>query len=172
MPTFRSATTADIDGVIDLAISHSGGERSRWQTKLLENLDRRERCLLVATHANRILGYGRAHHFEHSENAPPNIAPAGYYLSGLVVDAESRRGGLGHELTRLRVAWAAERSREIWYFTNAANRGSQDLHQRHGFQEVTRDFVFPGVTFSGAGGVLYRARLGNDAAAERFSDPS
>jgi hypothetical protein len=34
------------------------------------------------------------------------------------------------------------------------------------------DFVFPGVTFSGAGGVLYRARLGNDAAAERFSDPS
>jgi len=45
---------------------------------------------------------------------------------------------------------------EIWYFTNAA---SLLLHYRLGFREVTRDFTYPGVTFTGGVGVLCRACL-------------
>ena len=57
------------------------------------------------------------------------------------------------------MGWAAERAEEMWYFTNAGNRASLRLHEALGFAEVTRDFVFPGVTFTGGVGVLCRAKL-------------
>jgi hypothetical protein len=55
------------------------------------------------------------------------------------------------------MAWAFERAGEVWFFANACNRASLDLHARLGFVEVTRDFVFPGVCFDGGVGVLCRA---------------
>jgi hypothetical protein len=53
----------------------------------------------------------------------------------------------------------AGRAPEAWYVTNARNHRSLRLHERLGFREVTRDFVFPGVTFEGGVGVLSRAEL-------------
>jgi hypothetical protein len=57
------------------------------------------------------------------------------------------------------MGWAAERAEEMWYFTNAGNRASLRLHEALGFAEVSRDFMFPGVTFKGGVGVLCRASL-------------
>jgi hypothetical protein len=57
------------------------------------------------------------------------------------------------------MAWTAERATEIWFFANAANRASLLLHHGLGFREVTRDFTYPGVTFTGGTGVLCRAWL-------------
>src|SRR5581483_7229910 len=86
-------------------------------------------------------------------------APAGYYLTGVLVAPAHRRLGVGEQLTRARMGWAAERAEEMWYFTNAGNRASLRLHEALGFTEVTRDFVFPGVTFTGGVGVLCRTEL-------------
>ncbi len=44
-------------------------------------------------------------------------------------------------------------------FANARNRASIALHAAFGFEEVTRDFEVPGVTFEGGVGVLFRAVL-------------
>jgi hypothetical protein len=55
------------------------------------------------------------------------------------------------------MAWAFQRAGEVWFFANARNRASVDLHARLGFVEVTRDFAFPGVSFDGGVGVLCRA---------------
>jgi hypothetical protein len=36
---------------------------------------------------------------------------------------------------------------------------SVELHRRLGFEEVTRDFSFPGLTFEGGKGILFRAPI-------------
>lgn len=119
-----------------------------------------DRQLLVAECGGRVAGYGRAMRFRPAAGAPADSAPAGYYLVGLVVDADLRRRGLGSALTRRRLAWIKERAGEAWYFANAGNAVSIALHARFGFSEVTRAFSFPDVTFDGDG-ILFRAELRN-----------
>lgn len=67
--------------------------------------------------------------------------------------------GVGTALTRARLAWIRRHDDEAWYFANARNLASIEMHRRLGFREVTRDFSFPSVTFDGDVGVLYRAVL-------------
>lgn len=64
--------------------------------------------------------------------------------------------GIGLALTRYRLKWIAERADHAYYFANTRNHASIDLHTRLGFTELTRDFVFPGVSFTGGQGVLHR----------------
>jgi hypothetical protein len=87
-----------------------------------------------------------------------NVAPDGYYLVGLIVNPASRGQGIGAALTQARLSWIGDRATEASYFTNAHNQRSLRLHQRLGFQEITRDFVFPGVSFDGGVGVLSCAK--------------
>jgi ribosomal protein S18 acetylase RimI-like enzyme len=157
----REGEPADLDGLARLAMLHTaGGSPGDFMDRFAQDLESDERCLLVAAEDEIAVGYGRAWWFEPGRDQPDNVAPGGYYLLGLVVDPAHRRQGVGGALTAERLAWARERGgREVWYFTNAANTASQQLHERFGFEEVTRDFVFPGVSFTGGIGILYRAAL-------------
>jgi len=137
----------------------NAGQHRSWQARLAEDLGRPDSCLLVADDQGQITGYGRARRFDPPSGGPANLAPAGYYLTGLLVHPDHRGHGTGEQLTRCRMAWTATRAPEIWYFTNAANLTSQRLHQRLGFREITRDFTYPGVTFTGGTGILYCAHL-------------
>jgi ribosomal protein S18 acetylase RimI-like enzyme len=118
-----------------------------------------ERLTLVAEHDHTVVGFGRAGYFRPAEDAPTNVAPRGWYLAGLVVAAQHRRKGVGRQLTRARLDWIAERDDEAFYFANARNVVSIELHEAFGFTEVTRDFTFPGASFEGGVGVLFRAAL-------------
>jgi hypothetical protein len=62
-------------------------------------------------------------------------------------------------LTLARLDWIAGRHDQAFYFTNARNVASIELHREFGFAEVTRDFTFPGASFEGGIGVLFRAAL-------------
>jgi ribosomal protein S18 acetylase RimI-like enzyme len=117
-------------------------------------------CLVVASIGDEICGFGRAARFEPAADAPADAAPAGWYLLGLIVRDRWRRHGIGARLTERRLDWIAERSDEAFYFVNARNRASLDLHERLGFREVTRAFSFPGATFQGGTGSLCRIDLG------------
>ncbi len=77
----------------------------------------------------------------------------------MIVDPAHRRRGIAAELTRRRLKWIAERAGEAFYFANARNQVSIDLHARFGFVELTRDFAYPGATFAGGAGILFRADL-------------
>jgi ribosomal protein S18 acetylase RimI-like enzyme len=183
--TIRPAAAADLPAVTALAALHSGSRRPSWRTTLHDDLSTAGRCVLVAAddgHADdarpgdghaaddragdsrlsdgQIVGYGRVRHFERDPQAAPDVAPAGYYLSGIVVHPDWRHQRIGERLTQARMAWASAFAPEVWYFTNAANKASLRLHHRLGFREVTRDFSFPGVTFAGGTGVLCRASIG------------
>jgi ribosomal protein S18 acetylase RimI-like enzyme len=116
-------------------------------------------CLVVAVVDTEICGFGRAGRFEPAADAPIDSAPAGWYLLGLIVRDRWRRRGIGRRLTEARLAWLAERGAEAFYFVNARNRASIDLHEGLGFREVTRDFSFPGATFDGGVGSLGRIDL-------------
>lgn len=107
-------------------------------------------------------------------HAVPNAAPCGWYLLGIIVDPAFRRRGVGIELTRYRMRWLAKRAREVYYFVNARNRTSIDLHEKLGFIELTREFTIPKVSFSGGAGILFRADLPSPESGpiESHSDPA
>ena len=131
-----------------------------WWTALLHDIEDPEHQLVVAEDGVAIVGYGRARLFEPASNAPAGTAPRGYYLTGVFVRPEQRGLGVGEALTRERLDWIRERAVDAWFFANARNLASIRLHQRLGFEEVTRSFSFPGLTFDGGEGILFRLRWG------------
>jgi ribosomal protein S18 acetylase RimI-like enzyme len=153
----RPSTGADLPRVVRLAVAERGGEHAEWRARFAGNLADPDACLLLAEIGGQVMAYGRVRRFDPPPEGPADIAPAGYYLAGLLVASAYRRRGIGERLTRARMAWTATRATEIWFFANAANRASLLLHQGLGFREVTRDFTYPGVTFTGGVGVLCRA---------------
>jgi ribosomal protein S18 acetylase RimI-like enzyme len=116
--------------------------------------------LLVARHDERIVGFGTAMHFSPPSDSPADTAPAGWYLSGLIVAPPYRRRGVGHRLTAVRLEWIRERACAAFYFANARNRVSISLHERFGFRELTRTFSFPGACFEGGVGILFQLEFG------------
>ncbi len=158
----RTATTGDERDCARLAAAVVGSaDRQTWIELFATDIREDTRHLVVAeAQADaRVVGYGRAVTFAAGPAAPLNAAPDGYYLTGLIVDPGCRRMGVGSELVAARVAWVAHRADEAFYFANAANTASIRLHERFGFVEVTKDFWFPGLTFNGGRGVLYRAAV-------------
>ncbi|MFN8548157.1 MAG: GNAT family N-acetyltransferase [Candidatus Eisenbacteria bacterium] len=100
--------------------------------------------------------FARVARFDPPPESPARVAPAGEYLTGVIVEASARRRGLARGLTTARLAWIDLRGAEAYYFCNARNRASIDLHAGFGFVELTRDFWFPEVAFVGGEGVLFR----------------
>jgi ribosomal protein S18 acetylase RimI-like enzyme len=158
----RSAQSSDLEACVELALVASREPTTSadaWRGGLTADIHEPDRLLLVAEIGTEIVGYGRVRTFEPGLDAPPETAPAGFYLLGLFVQADFRRRGVGLALTSARMRWIAERADEAWFFSNARNAASIALHRRLGFEEVTRRFSFPGVTFAGGDGVLFRAHL-------------
>jgi ribosomal protein S18 acetylase RimI-like enzyme len=154
------AEARDLDALVALSAAH-GQDRAFMRRAFETDLSHhRDRLLLLATANGEVAGYGRGGRFQAPSDAPPNVAPDGYYLGGLLVGTRWRRRGIAEALTRARMAWAFERAPEAWYFTNAGNAASLALHAKLGFVEISRDFWYPNVTFEGGVGVLGRALRG------------
>jgi ribosomal protein S18 acetylase RimI-like enzyme len=156
----REGVDADIERCVALAVL-AAPERSssEWRESLGRDVDSLEHLLVVGETAGAIVGYGRARLFEPAPDSPADTAPCGYYLTGVFVVPGERGAGLGTALTRARLDWIGELANEAWYFANARNTASIELHRRLGFEEISRRFSFPGLTFDGGEGILFRARL-------------
>jgi len=161
--TVREADVDDIESLAALTFERSGGDLGR----IRENLSREIsgsgelHLMLVAETAGRIIGFGRARFFTSSSLTGGRNVPEGWYLMGVIVSSRFRRLGVASELTERRLQWIAERADEAYYFANAMNRPTIDLHEKLGFRELTRDFSFPGVGFTGGKGILFRTELKN-----------
>ncbi|HLV21715.1 MAG TPA: GNAT family N-acetyltransferase [Polyangiaceae bacterium] len=161
----RRAAASDAEAIAHIRQERHGGglERQlahsrRWIARIA---DAPEQLLLVAVLDDEVTGYGYAGLFQ-PPDAPTlrNMAPGGYYLRGVVVRSSARRRGIGRRLTEARLSWIAERAEIAYYCANAANRATLAMHAEFGFEEVTRDFCYPGVRFEdGSGGILLCARL-------------
>jgi RimJ/RimL family protein N-acetyltransferase len=105
----------------------------------------------------QMVGVARVALFVAPPLALPKVVPNGWYLMGVNVLPSHRRSGIGRRFTSVRMQWLAERTHEVWFFTDSQNTASVRLHEEFGFVEVTRDFKFPMVTFSSGQGILFRA---------------
>jgi len=160
----RAATLEDIATLAKIAQEREGGRLEEHQARFgreIGSMPSQDRCLLVAaTSGTEVLGFGRVVRFTPPSNAPENVAPAGFYLAGLIVDPASRRRGIARGITSARLEWVRTRSSDLWYFANARNAVSIALHAAFGFEEVTRDFWHPEASFEGGLGILFRLRFG------------
>lgn len=154
----RPARPEDTQDVARLAAAREGDPIEKWLPSVERMIDRAvhgQGLLLVAGMDDVIAGYGKADYFVPPKGSPANTAPEGWYLTGVVVRPEYRRRGIGARLTRDRLTWIAQRGDKAFYFANARNLATIDLHKAFGFREVTRDFHHPNATFDGGLGVLF-----------------
>jgi aminoglycoside 6'-N-acetyltransferase I len=156
----REGEEADIESCLPLALLATP-DKSRTDLRdwLRRDVEEPERRLVVAETGRDVIAYGRARLFEPEPDAPADSAPRGYYLTGVFVLPDERRAGIGAALTRERICWIGERADDAWFFTDARNRASIELHRRSGFEEVTRRFSFPNAAFDGGDGILFRLRI-------------
>jgi ribosomal protein S18 acetylase RimI-like enzyme len=156
----RDAKDTEIEAC--LALAHRAApevDRRSWRKALGSDIENPNRQLVVAEAESGVVGYGRARLFEPGSDAPRDTAPRGYYLMGLFVRPDLRRAGIGAALTEARLRWINEGGDEAWFFANARNSASIALHRGFGFEEVTRQFSFPGLAFEGGEGILFRLGL-------------
>jgi len=159
----RPAVAADCRGVAAIIHERDSVPIADARAHCERDLAGADRLVLVATVGGELAGFARAARWQRPKGKlPDNVAPSGWYLLGVIVRDRWRRHGLGRELTKRRVEWIGERADEAWYFSNARNQTSIDLHGQVGFVEVTRDFSFPDASFEGGEGILFRVDLAKD----------
>jgi ribosomal protein S18 acetylase RimI-like enzyme len=163
----RPATIADLAPLAAIEAERGNGQVDKYYASLASALSSwvaaGDGLVLTAEHAGRTVAIAKVRRFVPPLDAPANVAPAGWYLAGVIVAPEHRRRGIGHALTRKRLDWIAGRARAAYCFANSLNGPSIELHRRFGFVEQTRDFTYPGVEFRGGIGILFRADLSTDA---------
>ena len=157
--SIRVAVAADCRGVAAIIHDRDGVPLADARLHCERDLAGADRLLVVASVGGEIAAFARASRWQRPPRSDARAAPAGWYLLGVVVKDQWRRRGIARELTRRRLEWIAERADEAYYFSNARNRASIDLHEQLGFVELTRDFVFPGAEFEGGEGILFRVDL-------------
>jgi len=155
----REALLADCGGIAQMTHERDGAAVDAERGRCNRDLGDPDRLLLVADVGGELAAFARAGRWEPPRDSPEGNAPAGWYLFGVVVRDGWRRRGIGIELTRQRLAWIGERAEAAYFFANARNATSIDLHAKLGFVEVTRDFTFPGASFEGGAGILFRVDL-------------
>ncbi|WP_222710386.1 GNAT family N-acetyltransferase [Quadrisphaera setariae] len=136
-----------------LAAAHYGGEGATWQERLARALAAPDALFAIAEVSGQVVACAKA-----ARCAPvdDDDAPAGLYLTGLLVDPAWRRRGLGEQLTRWRLERLRRSGEPVLFFTNARNTASLALHTRLGFVEVGRAASYLGEPFTGGVGVLMR----------------
>src|SRR6266566_4442292 len=87
------------------------------------------RCF-VAKANGQVVAYGRVIEQAADEAGPGT--PAGYYLSGVLVEPAWRGWGIATALTRARLRWAFARTGTVFYVTGADNAASLHLHEALG----------------------------------------
>jgi ribosomal protein S18 acetylase RimI-like enzyme len=155
----RRTRADDLPRVARIVAEREEGDADEFLARLVREFERRDdpptSALWAAALGDRVIGHARAAWFTPPAGSPPDVAPEGWYLAGVIVDPASRGRGVGEELTRARLDWIAERGARALYFANATNRVTIDLHAKFGFVEVTRRFSYPGASFTGGVGILF-----------------
>lgn len=148
--TVRTATLEDTEALARMSVREYGGSVARYDVnlthELLEAEEDPEQLILTASLHGQIVGYARAR----CHRPPPewrqrrDVAPDGWYLTGVLVDPLVRRMGVGALLTQARLEHIFTLADEVLYFTHQENVASIELHRRLGFQELGRGLRFAG----------------------------
>jgi ribosomal protein S18 acetylase RimI-like enzyme len=157
--TIREAEIADCDAIAAIEASRYATDLGAARDKCIAQVADPQRVLLVAVVEGTVVGFARAGRMAPPADAPFADMPDGLFLLGVMVADEWRRRGIGRAMTLPRLRWIAERGDTAYYFTNAGNQASIDLHRELGFREIDPDFRAPGASFDGGRVILFRLDL-------------
>ena len=129
-------TKADVAAAAGLAVRVLRVKPGDRAEQFAADITGERRQMFVAKADGRVVAYGRVLDLAAAEAAPGT--PAGYYLSGVLVDPMWRGRGIATALTRARLRWAFARTGTVFYVTGVDNTPSLRLHAALGFREVTR----------------------------------
>ena len=129
-------TNADVAAAVELAVRVLGVKPGDRGEQFAADITGQCRRMFVAKANGQMVAYGRILKLATDEAGPGT--PAGYYLSGVLVDPAWRSRGIGTALTQARLRWAFARTNEVFYVTGADNTASLRLHAALGFQEIKR----------------------------------
>lgn len=162
--TIRQVRMGDVGALGRISAEREGGDAqahgAAFGRAIEDDGSGRTSLILVAELDSDIVGFGKVRYLGKEHRADESESPEGWYLTGVVVDPQFRRRGVGSRLTSERLQWIAERSRSAYYFANVKNRVSTALHGCFGFVEIARGPEFAGVSFAGGEGILFQADLG------------
>jgi aminoglycoside 6'-N-acetyltransferase I len=141
----RDATEADLEATVALIAAHRGGDVDEWRRLLANALHDDKRHFVLALVDERVVGFGHTKLVEHdssshSEGAPP----PGWYLSGVTVDPDYRRRGVGTALTHVRLDRLRGKTDVVYYAAEPENIATLELHSRFGFSPTGRLVNVPG----------------------------
>ncbi len=143
----RKARPADAEAITALTCARHDLEESVVRPRIdgeLAGLTTGEpSCVFVAEIGHHLVGFGRAREMQHARDNLPIALPEGWYLTGVIVDPDWRRRGLGAALTSARLAWLRRRTDAAYYVASRENRASIQLHRTFGFHEIARGFDYP-----------------------------
>lgn len=132
----ESLTEADVAAAVGLAVRVLGVKPGDRAEQFATDIPGERRQTFVAKAGGQVVAYGRILELAAGEAGPGT--PAGYYLSGVLVDPAWRGRGIATALTRARLRWAFARTGTVFYVTGADNSASLHLHAAQGFQETKR----------------------------------
>src|SRR5215213_6291577 len=118
MPEYviRPTRREDLDACARLVAALDDRPLERHRERLARDLAEPNRShLLVATpaaDAGTVVGSARVSRFAPVPDAAEDVAPARWYLIGLVVAPDHRGKGIGRALTEARIAYALDRAPE------------------------------------------------------------
>jgi ribosomal protein S18 acetylase RimI-like enzyme len=129
-------TKADVASAVELAVRVLRVKPGDRGEQFAADITGERRQMFVAKANGQVVAYGRVLDLAAEEAGPGT--PAGYYLSGVLVDPGWRGRGIATALTRARLRWALARTGTVFYVTGADNTASLHLHRALGFHEVKR----------------------------------
>jgi ribosomal protein S18 acetylase RimI-like enzyme len=132
----ESLTKADVTSAVELAVRVLRVKPGDRGEQFASDITDDQRQMFVAKASGQVVAYGRVIELAADEAGPGT--PAGYYLSGVLVEPAWRGRGIATTLTRTRPRWAFARTGKVFYVTGADNTASLHLHAALGFQEIKR----------------------------------
>jgi aminoglycoside 6'-N-acetyltransferase I len=129
-------TNADVASAVQLAVRVLRVKPGDREEQFAADITGQRRQMFVAKASGRIVAYGRVLELAVNEAGPGT--PAGFYLSGVLVEPAWRGRGIATALTRARLHWAFAHTGTVFYVTGADNIASLHLHAALGFQEIGR----------------------------------
>jgi ribosomal protein S18 acetylase RimI-like enzyme len=141
----RDATEADLDATVELIAAHRGGDVEEWRRLFANALHDDERHFVVALLDERVIGFGHTKLVERDAGSDDEGAPPpGWYLSGVTVDPDYRRLGVGTALTRVRLDRLRSMTDVVYYAAEPENVATLKLHSLFGFSPTGRLVNVPG----------------------------